>query len=73
MTTGYGISMGSIANAIRSSGASQNILGSDCGGVHNPPPGEAMQAFVKGLLESGISEEEIEAMARTVPAALLSL
>jgi hypothetical protein len=59
------------AKCIRSVGARHFVLGTDLGQSGNPTPADGLQMFVAGLLAEGISRDEIDAMGREVPGALL--
>ena len=54
-------------------GAEHCILSTDLGQVYNPSPVQGMRMFIVNLLQLGISEKEIELMARKNPAKLLDL
>jgi hypothetical protein len=62
-----------LVETIRAVGAEQSIISTDTGQSGNPPVGEAMRMFIALLLRSGITEHEIELMAKVNPARLLDL
>jgi hypothetical protein len=59
--------------AIHAVGPEHSILASDMGQVVNPVHTEALKQFYAGLLQGGITQAEINQMARTNPAAVLDL
>ena len=62
-----------MVDAIRYIGAEHCIMGTDLGQYYNPPPAEGMRMFIALLLKNGITENEIELMAKMNPAKLLGL
>ncbi len=62
-----------IADTVRLVGARRNILSTDTGQVINPPPARAMEAYIKMMLDNGISEDDIRVMTRDNPAKMLGL
>lgn len=62
-----------LVETIRAVGAEQSIISTDTGQSGNPPVGEAMRMFIALLLREGITEQEIELMAKLNPARLLDL
>jgi imidazolonepropionase-like amidohydrolase len=62
-----------LVRAIRNVGAEHCIIGTDLGQAFNPTPAEGMRMFIALLLKNGISEREIELMAKVNPAKLLGL
>lgn len=62
-----------IATAIKKVGASRCVIATDMGQTWSPHPIEGMRQFINTLLSLGISEEEIELMAKKNPAHLLDL
>ena len=60
-------------SAIRDLGAEAFFLSSDLGQAGNPLHAEGMRAYIRALREAGITEEEIDVMARRNPARLLGL
>jgi hypothetical protein len=62
-----------MAEAIKYIGAEHCIMGTDLGQYYNPTPAEGMRMFMALLLKNGISEREIEYMAKENPAKLLGL
>ena len=61
------------AKAIHAIGADHCILASDLGQVVNPVHTEGLKRFYAGLLARGISQAEIDTMARVNPAKVLDL
>jgi hypothetical protein len=61
------------ARAIRAVGAQHFILSSDLGQYLNPLHTDGLKAFMLGLKAEGISDAEIDLMARKTPAWLLGL
>jgi hypothetical protein len=68
-----GVSSGEIAKVIRAVGPSHCVMATDSGQASNPAPVEMMRYFIREMLAHGISEEEIERMAKENPARLLGL
>jgi predicted TIM-barrel fold metal-dependent hydrolase len=62
-----------LVKAIRGVGAEHCIISTDLGQYYNPLPAEGMRMFIALLLKTGISEREIELMAKVNPAKLLGL
>jgi len=67
------LSLKDYARAIATVGAERSILCSDLGQYLNPTPADGMQAFVQGLWEEGIGQEQIDWMLKKNPARLLGL
>ncbi len=67
------VSVQEYAAAIRATGAEHCILSSDLGQAGNPIHTEGMLRFIKALRQEGISDREIDLMARKNPARLLGL
>ena len=61
------------ATAIHAIGAEHSILASDLGQVVNPVHTEGLKLFYAGLLRAGITQAEIDTMARVNPARVLEL
>lgn len=61
------------AKAIHAIGADHVILASDLGQVVNPAHTEGLKLYYAGLLKAGVSQAEIDTMARTNPAKVLDL
>jgi hypothetical protein len=61
------------AKAIHAVGAEHCIVGSDMGQTTNPVHTEALKIFYDGLLKAGITQHELDLMARKNPATLLEL
>jgi hypothetical protein len=62
-----------IARAIRAVGVATTILSSDLGQPENPFPTDGLRAYHRALLERGFTPADLDAMARTNPAAALGL
>jgi hypothetical protein len=62
-----------LIEAIRTVGAEHSIINTDLGEYDNPPVSEGMRMFISLLLQNGITEHEIELMAKLNPAKLLDL
>lgn len=60
-----------VVENIRTLGASSTILSTDLGQTANPYVDQGMALYIEKLLDAGISESEIELMARRNPAQLL--
>ena len=60
-------------HAIREVGAEHFVITSDFGQRGNPTHVEGLRVFIQALQGEGVSEEEIDLMARRVPARLLGL
>lgn len=60
------------AARVRAIGAQHFVLGTDLGQTGNPTPADGLQMFVAGLEAEGITREQIQAMGREVPGALLT-
>jgi len=63
----------SMVEAIKYIGAEHCIISTDLGQYYNPPPAEGMRMFIALLLKNGITEHDIELMAKENPAQLLDL
>ncbi|ABW02222.1 DUF6282 family protein [Caldivirga maquilingensis] len=48
-------------------GVEHNIISSDLGQVHNPPPTEGLREFVRQLIEGGLSPDDVEVMIKENP------
>jgi hypothetical protein len=64
---------GPVAAAIDAVGAGSTLLATDFGQARNPPPVQAYEAFLRDLLELGISAADLSLMSAANPAALLEL
>jgi predicted metal-dependent TIM-barrel fold hydrolase len=62
-----------LVKAIKTVGAEHCIISSDLGQARYCPPAEGMRMFMGILLRAGLSEEEINLMAKVNPAQLLGL
>ena len=65
------VPLAATAACIKSVGAQHFVLGTDLGQSGNPTPADGLQMFVAGLQAEGVSREQIQAMGREVPGALL--
>jgi hypothetical protein len=61
------------AKAMHAVGAEHCIVGSDMGQTTNPVHTEALKIFYDGLLKAGVTQHELDLMARKNPATLLEL
>ena len=61
------------AEAIREVGAEHFLISSDLGQAGNPTHTDGLRAFIRALRTAGISDREIDLMARRNPARLLGL
>src|SRR5688572_1429244 len=66
------IPLADTAARVRAVGAQHFVLGTDLGQTGNPTPADGLQMFVAGLQAEGITREQIQAMGREVPGALLT-
>jgi hypothetical protein len=62
-----------ISDTVKLAGAERNILSTDTGQVINPPPVEAMETYIRLMLDNGITEDDIRIMTRDNPAKLLGI
>ena len=62
-----------MVEAIEYIGAEHCIMSTDLGQYYNPPPPEGMRMFIALLLKNGVTEHEIELMAKVNPAKLIGL
>ena len=60
-------------SAIRDLGAEAFFMSSDLGQEGNPVHADGLRSYIRAMLEAGITEEEIDIMARRNPARLLGL
>ena len=67
------VSIERFAMAIKALGAENNIISTDLGQYRNTTPADGMKAFILALLEKGITQDEIDLMAKKNPARLLGL
>ena len=68
-----GQSIDNYAHAIREIGAEHFLISSDFGQAVNPPHAEGLSRFIRALLDAGVTEAQINLMARRNPAKLLGL
>ena len=61
------------ANVIREIGAEHFLISSDLGQDVNPPHAEGLSSFIRALVDGGVTQAEIDLMARRNPAKLLGL
>jgi len=67
------VSMDDFANAIKAVGAQNCIMATDLGQYLNPTPADGLKEFILELKKRGITDEQINWMARKNPARLLGL
>jgi len=67
------VTVAEYARAIRAIGAEHFLISSDLGQYLNPLHPDGLKAFITGLREAGITEADIDRMARRNPARLLGL
>ena len=65
--------VGEYAQAIRQVGAEHFLISSDFGQAGNPVHTDGLRAFIRALRAEGISDREVDLMARRNPARLLGL
>ncbi len=70
---GGGRSIDDYVSAIRALGAEAFFMSSDLGQAGNPVHADGLRAYVRAMLDAGITEAEIDIMARRNPARLLGL
>jgi hypothetical protein len=68
-----GATVEQMAAAVKAVGASSSILASDMGAAPLGVPADGYAAFIAGLQQNGITDNELDQMARRNPAALLGL
>ncbi len=66
-------SVAEYAEAIREVGAEHYLITSDLGQAGNPTHTEGLRAFIRALRAAGVSDREVDLMARRNPARLLGL
>jgi hypothetical protein len=62
-----------VIEVIRKAGPERCVIATDFGQVFNPSPAEGLRMFILGLMNQGITREEISIMVRKNPAKLLDL
>jgi hypothetical protein len=67
------LSIQDYTNAIQEIGAEYFLISSDLGQEGNPTHPDGLRAYIRALREAGITDEEIDIMARRNPARLLGL
>jgi hypothetical protein len=67
------ITVAEYARVIRLIGAEHVLISSDMGQMQNPPHVKAMRSFILALKDQGLSDEQIDLVARKNPAKLLGL
>lgn len=67
------LSIEQMAEAVNEVGAEHFILSSDLGQSGNAIPPDGMLQMIRGMLQAGIAQTDIDTMARTNPAKLLGL
>lgn len=68
-----GVAIDDYVNAIQSIGAEYFLISSDFGQAENPDHATGMLAFMQALRAAGISDSQLDTMARRNPASLLGL
>ena len=68
-----GQSVETYANVIREIGAEHFLISSDFGQAENPPHAVGLRRFIRALLAAGVTEAQVDRMARRNPARLLGL
>lgn len=67
------VSIDEFAKAIKAIGAENSLISTDLGQYRNPTPADGMKEFILGLMDKGITQEEIDIVAKKNPAKLLGL
>jgi predicted TIM-barrel fold metal-dependent hydrolase len=67
------ITVAEYARVIKLIGADHVLISSDMGQMQNPPHPQAMRSFITELKKQGITDEQIDLIARKNPARLLGL
>jgi len=67
------ISIEDFAKAIKEVGAQNTVIATDLGQYMNPIPADGMKEFILALMSKGITQEQINWMAKKNPARLLGL
>ncbi len=62
-----------IVGAVRAVGAEHVVMSTDLGQAWNPAPAEGMRMAIATMLRCGLTEKEMELMAKVNPAKLLDL
>ena len=62
-----------VLDQIRAVGAEKCVLGSDAGTIKLPNNVECMKGFISRLMEAGLTEQELDHIARRVPKILLGI
>jgi predicted metal-dependent TIM-barrel fold hydrolase len=70
---GRRITVAEYARVIKMIGAEHFLISSDMGQMANPPHVKAMRDFILALKAAGLSQDEIDWLARKNPAKLLGL
>jgi microsomal dipeptidase-like Zn-dependent dipeptidase len=73
INVGKPVPIAELSRAIRDVGAEHFVISSDFGQQGNPTPPDGMRAFITALRAEGMSEREIDLLARRNPARLLGL
>ena len=73
ISQGRFVTLAQIAETIHKMGAEMTVLATDLGQPNNPSPVEGMRYFIKGMMEHGISSNEIDMMTKETPKTLLGL
>lgn len=67
------LTMPELAARIREVGPASTIMATDFGQPSNPPPVEGLEAYVRGMLDGGFTEDEVRAMVGGHARALLEI
>jgi hypothetical protein len=67
------VSIDEFAKAIKEVGAQNTVIATDLGQYMNPTPADGMKEFILGLMSKGITQEQINWVAKKNPARLLGL
>jgi hypothetical protein len=67
------VSIDEFAKAIKEIGAQNTVIATDLGQFMNPTPADGMKEFILGLISKGVTQEQINWMAKKNPARLLGL
>ncbi|WP_413250215.1 hypothetical protein [Sinomonas flava] len=58
---------------VKAAGVENTLLGSDLGQANNPLPVDAYARMVRGLLDAGVSKEDVRRLIADNPADLLGI
>ena len=73
LPSGGQVDINDVAKAMRSVGTDCCIMTTDLGQKTNPHPAHGMRSYIGSMLDCGLTEAEVSAMAKTNPARLLGL